>query len=87
MKPVIKQHKSGLTSVLFNTTDKWMEYCVYYGGNSEGITSIHCDTYDNDRLVDRYEINLPTSCRQCVKYIQQEKDQIEVLFVPRNMLS
>lgn len=73
--------------MLFNTRDKWMEYSVYYGGNSGDITAIYCDTYDGDSLVDQYEIELPASCNKCIKYVHQEKDQIEVLFVPRNMLT
>ena len=65
-----------------------MEYSVYYGGRSGYITEAHCDTYDESgNLVDRHHIYLPSSCINCVKYLHQDKDQIEVLFVPRNMLT
>lgn len=86
MKPIIKQYQSGLTSVLFNTRDKWMEYSVYYGRKADGIMTIHLDTFDGG-MVGRYEHDLPESCNKCIKYTMQEKDQIEVLFVPRNMLT
>lgn len=89
MNPTFKQHKSGVTTVLFNTRDKWMEYSVYYGGAgdaSDGAITAYCDTFDGDHLVDRLQIDLPTSCKNCVKYVMQEKDQIEILFLPRNML-
>jgi hypothetical protein len=86
MSPIVKQHKSGITTVLFNTRDKWMPYSLYYGGNSDGAITAYCDTFDGDHLVDRLQIDLPTSCKNCVKYVMQEKDQIEILFLPRNML-
>ena len=89
MNPTFKQHKSGITTVLFNTRDKWMEYSVYYGGAggaSDGAITAYCDTFDGDHLVDRLQIDLHPSCKNCVKYIMQEKDQIEILFLPRNML-
>lgn len=88
MKPIIKQYQSGLTSVLFNTRDKWMEYSVYYGGNTDGGNlTIYLDTFEGNNIVSRYESELPASCNKCIKYVHQEKDQIEVLFVPRNMLT
>lgn len=94
MKPIIRQYQSGLTSVLFNTRDKWMEYEVYYGMGIDNNLYVHLDTFENEladdtypSLVERFEVSLPASCNQCVKYVHQEKDQIEVLFVPRNMLT
>ena len=86
MNPTIKQHKSGITTVLFNTRDTWMEYSVYYGGTLDGAITAYCDTFDGDHIVDRLQIDLPLSCKNCVKYVMQEKDQIEILFLPRNML-
>lgn len=94
MKPIIIQYQSGLTSVLFNTRDKWMEYSVYYGMGVDNILNVMLDTFENEladntypSLVERFEVSLPASCNKCIKYTMQEKDQIEVLFVPRNMLT
>ena len=63
-----------------------MEYSIYYGRKADGTMTIYLDTFDGGR-VERYEHDLPTSCNKCIKYTMQEKDQIEVLFVPRNMLT
>ena len=94
MKPIIRQYQSGLTSVLFNTRDKWMDYSVYCSMGTDSVLYVGLDTFEHEladgtypSLVERFEISLPNSCLHCVRYIDQEKDQIEVLFVPRNMLT
>lgn len=94
MKPIIRQYQSGLTSVLFNTRDKWMEYGVCYSMGTDSILHVTLDTFEHEladgiypSLVERFEVSLPASCNKCIKYVHQEKDQIEVLFVPRNMLT
>lgn len=90
MKPIIRQYQSGLTSVLFNTRDKWMEYEVYCSMGGDSVLYIHLDTYEQSSvrcIAQRFETSVPVNAGECVRYINQEKDQIEVLFVPRNMLT
>lgn len=90
MKPIIRQYQSGLTSVLFNTRDKWMEYELYCSMGGDSLLRIHLDTFEQSSvrcISQRFETIVPVNAGECVRYVNQEKTQIEVLFVPRHMLT
>ncbi len=89
MEPTIRQYQSGITSVLFNTRDKWMEYSICCSRDMYNELHITLDTFDPNclqYLVKRVEVIVPRVPEKYVRYVHQEKDQIEVLFVPRNLL-
>ena len=90
----IKEYDSGLKGVMFNTRDKWMEYEVLYGMDVNESLSVTLDTFEEQvniegkyrHFVESITVPLPDTFKGCIKYIMQEKDLIEILFVPREMV-
>lgn len=95
MRYYIKEFDSGLKKVMFNTRDKWMTYDVLYGRDAEDRLSVTLDTFEEQvniegkymHFVESVTAPLPATFKGCIKYVMQEKDQIEILFVPKEMLS
>lgn len=89
----IKEYDSGLKEVMFNTRDKWMDYDILYGMGVNESLSVTLDTFEEQtnlegkyrHFVESVTVPLPDTFKGCIKYVMQEKDQIEILFVPKEM--
>lgn len=95
MRYYIKEFDSGLKALLFITRYEMMDYDVIYSIDANSNLHISVDTFidkvgkesvNTRHFIEGATIRLPHSFKGCKKYVNQNKDRIEILFVPKEML-
>ena len=91
----LTKHRSGVVSILFNTQHRWVSYSICSGYNPKeqieyiGLQCSH-DDYCFEDYHEDFEIVLPKDLLGGMKEYrllsEQNKDQVEVFFVPWDML-
>ena len=91
----LTKHLSGIVSIMFNTKYKWVSYSVCSGYDPKEqleYTGLMCshDDYSFEEYDEQFEIVWPKDLlgemKEYRQLSEQIKDQIEVFFVPWDML-
>ena len=82
----IRQFSSGITELVINTVDKWVDYSLYGTHNGMGI-SVNIKDFDSDTPHKIHMVPIKfTKPSNTVAIEQQNKDQIAVYYIPYELL-
>lgn len=93
----ITTHSSGVIEVIFNTESRWNPYSVFMGVDTmnpyhpDAKFTCYVDVFreDNHTILEQHKIDIPVGYNgsKYSYYYNQEKDQIYVVFIPRELLN